>query len=232
MSSLNAIKHGFYAKDILINSAHIKEDPEEYQLLLETLMNDLESNCVFQELLVRRIANCMWRHRRILRAETAGISLRSENLPEELEHYSTLDKMIPGDDEPVDSAASEVADRAWDILEAIHSIPRDNDLEKTLYHEMRLDRQLALAYRLLHHHKETQAIETETIPEQNDKDTEACDNNKNNKKNKTNPNPDNPIPHNQLHQKNTPPTAPNREKPTSFSLVDPNDVLPHPPRGG
>ena len=60
-ASQNATRHGLYAKRIIINSPHLKEDATEYDLLYASLIEELKPTSLFQEYLVRKIANCLWR---------------------------------------------------------------------------------------------------------------------------------------------------------------------------
>ena len=67
----NAVKHGLYSPDIIINSPHLKENAEEYDLLLASVMAELKPVGLLQECLARKIADCLWRLRRVIRAESA-----------------------------------------------------------------------------------------------------------------------------------------------------------------
>lgn len=69
----NAVKHGLYATKSILNSPHITEDRKLFDLLYEAAVNDLQPESLFQELIVQRIVECMWRQRRIVAAETAHI---------------------------------------------------------------------------------------------------------------------------------------------------------------
>ena len=82
ISSRNAIKHGFYARDIILNTNTIKENPREYIMLSESVFNDLRPQGIFQEVLVRRIINCLWRSQRAITAETAHITQQMEKAEE------------------------------------------------------------------------------------------------------------------------------------------------------
>ena len=73
-SSQNAISHGLHATDIVINSPHLKESQTDYDRLIESLFDELKPVGVFQEHLVLKIANCIWRYRRAINAETAIVN--------------------------------------------------------------------------------------------------------------------------------------------------------------
>ena len=82
ISSRNAIKHGLYARDIILNTNTIKENPREYIMLSESVFHDLRPQGIFQEVLVRRIINCLWRSQRAITAETAHITQQMEKAEE------------------------------------------------------------------------------------------------------------------------------------------------------
>lgn len=69
----NAVKHGIFAKDILITAGDGKEDALEYQELLDGLILSLHPSGQMECLLVEKIAVDYWRLRRVLRFETGSI---------------------------------------------------------------------------------------------------------------------------------------------------------------
>lgn len=71
---LNALKHGLYAKDAIITAANYKEDPEEYKLLLASIMEEMQPVGLLEESLVYKMVNALWRSRRAVRAETSQIN--------------------------------------------------------------------------------------------------------------------------------------------------------------
>jgi hypothetical protein len=64
----NTVKHGFYAKQILLSN--LEDDPEEFASLLEQLRESLQPVGQLEALLVERIAVCFWKSRRALRCPT------------------------------------------------------------------------------------------------------------------------------------------------------------------
>ncbi len=80
VSSQNRFKHGLYAQKNIIDSLHLKEDPAEYEELLNSLIEELKPQTAFQRLLVCKIANALWRSRRIVGAETADINYQINDL--------------------------------------------------------------------------------------------------------------------------------------------------------
>ena len=139
-SSRNATKHGLHATDIIINSPNLKEDQSQYDLLVESLFTELKPRGVFQEHLVLKIANCMWRYRRGINAESATIA-KQVNPPE-----------VPGLE-----LKSEVGQYMQALERAKHddnwfnsrTIPVGESALNLLRYEWRLDRELYRTYRLL-----------------------------------------------------------------------------------
>ncbi len=72
--SKNAIKHGIFTQDLIISHGEGKEDKEEYQELLNNLIQSLNPNDQMEHLLVEKIAVDYWRLRRVLRFENGTIS--------------------------------------------------------------------------------------------------------------------------------------------------------------
>ncbi len=138
ISSQNAITHGLHATDIVINSPHLKESRTLYDQLIESLFDELEPIGIFQEHLVLKIANCIWRYRRALNAETATIN-----------NQLTASYLAPLP-EPSDDIDS--PDKP-DYTALSRSIPVGNLGRALLRYEWRLDRELYRTYQLLNHLK-------------------------------------------------------------------------------
>lgn len=69
----NAVKHGIFAKDLIISAGDGKEDEKEYRELLEGLIRSLNPVGQMECLLVEKIAVDFWRLKRVLRFETGSI---------------------------------------------------------------------------------------------------------------------------------------------------------------
>jgi hypothetical protein len=69
----NAVKHGIFARDLLITAGDGKEDAREYKELLDGLALSLNPSGQMECLLVEKIAVDYWRLRRVLRFETGSI---------------------------------------------------------------------------------------------------------------------------------------------------------------
>ena len=71
--SQNAVKHGIFAKDLLITAGDGKENAQEYNELLDGLIVSLHPTGQIECLLVEKIAADYWRLRRVLRFESGSI---------------------------------------------------------------------------------------------------------------------------------------------------------------
>ena len=69
----NAVKHGIFARDLIITSGDGKEDEQEYRELLEGLITSLNPSGQMECVLVEKIAVDFWRLRRVLRFESGSI---------------------------------------------------------------------------------------------------------------------------------------------------------------
>lgn len=87
----NAIKHGIFAKDLVINAGDGREDELEYHDLLTELKRDLAPVGRMEILMVEKIAVNYWRLRRLLRYETGQIRGRLDDFRESAlqSHYSS-----------------------------------------------------------------------------------------------------------------------------------------------
>lgn len=89
--SRNAVKHGIFAKDLVINAGDGREDALEYQELLTELKRDLAPVGRMEMMLVEKIAVNYWRLRRLVRYETGEIRERLDDFRESAlrSHYSS-----------------------------------------------------------------------------------------------------------------------------------------------
>jgi len=67
----NALRHGLLSTKLLLED----EDPTEYEALLRGLVESLGPVGALEAHLIERIAVTLWRQRRLVHAETAGLSL-------------------------------------------------------------------------------------------------------------------------------------------------------------
>lgn len=89
--SRNAVRHGIFAKDLVINAGDGREDALEYQELLTELKSDLAPVGRMEMMLVEKIAVNYWRLRRVVRYETGEIRERLDDFRESAlrSHYSS-----------------------------------------------------------------------------------------------------------------------------------------------
>ncbi|MEM2932472.1 MAG: hypothetical protein QXI61_06495, partial [Nitrososphaerota archaeon] len=78
ISSKNAIKHGIFAKEVIISKGDGKENEQEFKYLLNNLIASLNPQNQMEHLLVEKIAVDFWRLRRVLRYETGSIRNHSD----------------------------------------------------------------------------------------------------------------------------------------------------------
>ncbi len=72
--SQNATRHGFLSQRLFIGD----EDPAEFQALVDDLNTSLSPVGTLEFALVEKIAVIMWRQRRLVRAESAALTLQRE----------------------------------------------------------------------------------------------------------------------------------------------------------
>jgi hypothetical protein len=74
-SRRNALKHGVLAPALLITKGECAEDPVEFEEMLGGFYEDLKPVGALEEMLVEKVAVCLWRQKRALRCE-AGLVRR------------------------------------------------------------------------------------------------------------------------------------------------------------
>jgi len=149
VSSKNALKHGLRSHDVILDTPHYKENVFEYNVLLNSLFNELKPVGQFQEFLVYKIANSLWRSRRAVIAETAQLHRQLDFVEHDIRSqtfYAKHDGDIDGENP---DEVAEFQDKLRPVLTGINLIPDDQININILRYEMRLDRQLTRAFRLL-----------------------------------------------------------------------------------
>jgi hypothetical protein len=135
IASRNATKHGLYARDLIINSPHLKESKKDFYHLVKSLCDDFLPVGDFEKYLVEKIANALWRSRRAPRAEAATINRQIRKMI-----FVTLS-------DPDTTPEEQNRDDEDKILE--YSLPFRPSMMKILHYERRLDLQLSRSYALL-----------------------------------------------------------------------------------
>lgn len=82
ISSMNALKHGLLARDMVVTRGPYKEDEMELLELLESEWARWNPVGRAEELEVEKIARCYWRTMRAVRYETATIEKRAARVRE------------------------------------------------------------------------------------------------------------------------------------------------------
>lgn len=86
-ASRNSLRHGIFARDLVIG----EESFEEYEELLRGFLDSLQPVGQVEELLVEKLAVYTWRHRRLLRAEAAEIGvLQLQSAPSQGDRIRSL----------------------------------------------------------------------------------------------------------------------------------------------
>ena len=150
-ASQNSTTYGLYSNKLVIDSKYHKENRVDYELLVESLRWELDPQSCFQEYLIRKIANALWRTQRAALAETAQINKQLNDLDDKMhdaqrsQYYKS--SYLEIENEPLDFSSEETNDYMNMVMQ--HAIPDKNFARRILYYEMRLDRQLTRTYDLL-----------------------------------------------------------------------------------
>jgi len=152
-SSQNAVKHALFAQNVVVNSPHLKEDQAEYDLLLQSFYDELKPVGIFQEQLVRKIANIWWRYRRLINAETAAIAKQLTPKPS-FEPASEVGQYF---------RQFEIANQDENWFNS-RSIPVGDSSVNFARYEWRLSLELNRAYKMLNQLKYYSALKPPTPP--------------------------------------------------------------------
>ena len=71
-SSSNAVQHGILSRHLILPG----ESRDEFDLLLQQLITEQQPVRTLEQALVERMAGALWRHRRLVAAETAQLQLQ------------------------------------------------------------------------------------------------------------------------------------------------------------
>ena len=97
----NAMKHGIFAREVVITAGDGEESLEEFHALVEGLMNFYEPVGTMEEMLVETIVSAVWGKARVLRAENGEIRKQLDT--------SAADRMLRNSDKGnFDQALSEM----------------------------------------------------------------------------------------------------------------------------
>lgn len=135
--------------DITIDSPYFKEEIADYQALLNSLVEELHPSGIFQQMLVQKIANCLWRSRRAMIAETAQINYQLAWTTRKIENGDIPKSLFDESGVPIYPFRNESERTA--SLAGREVIPDVDACNNIMRYEMRLDRQMTRAYKLLRH---------------------------------------------------------------------------------
>lgn len=93
-SRYNATKHGIFSRDVLQSEGFGKEDKEEFADLLTGLREDCKPIGVREEIMVQRIALCLWRLKRASEYDVGTMMLRYMGAQVDLKSRGTADSEI------------------------------------------------------------------------------------------------------------------------------------------
>lgn len=150
ISSLNALKHGLFARDIILDSPYHKENAAQFSVLMDSLWEELEPQTHFQEFLVRKIAMCLWRSHRAVLAETSHINHHLADIESDVErdlNHKTFLAKLAHHRRP--KTTPEEVEASINFRVGQHLVPARSFSHNILWYEMRLDRQIMRAYELL-----------------------------------------------------------------------------------
>ncbi|MEW6014215.1 MAG: hypothetical protein AB1690_02715 [Candidatus Zixiibacteriota bacterium] len=99
-SSRNAIRHGFFARDLIVNCPYLNESPADYDRYDSVITSHLCPNSQAQELLAKKLTFSVWRQQRLITAFLSHIEARVHILSEKLPRNSPLKKTFKEADLP------------------------------------------------------------------------------------------------------------------------------------
>jgi uncharacterized protein YdcH (DUF465 family) len=162
--SQNAVKHGIFARNLIITSGDGKEDQQEYNELLDGLIVSLAPSGQMECLLVEKIAADYWRLRRVLRFESGSIrkilDMAISDYYEKADYFGNkehkdneqLDAEIAGYEDKQDAnSQKQVADLnrqklknklAEEVAVRIGSLPAGDDWDKVIKYEKAVQRSI------------------------------------------------------------------------------------------
>jgi len=149
ISSHNALTHGLFSRDILINSPGYSDDPQEYEEVRQSIFNELRPIGMLEEHLVMKIVNCIWRLRRAVAAENGSVSRQLDEIENDLRRRCEIKEWRESENPDFEGLSEEEIRRMRRELTRDKMIPEARMCRNITRYEMRLDRQMVRAFRLL-----------------------------------------------------------------------------------
>lgn len=161
-SSLNALKHGLLAREVVIKSGDGAERAEDFYAFLTDLLADLKPVGLVEETLVERIATCYWRLRRAQRFEIGAVRAALDDCkrPDPKPDQQTLARLT----KKTDKLRADLQDER-DLLHDLRNIPDSADEPTRATVESRL-RALADQFPVDHQHLTIPELLERLIPDQ------------------------------------------------------------------
>jgi len=132
--AMNAVKHGFFSKWLLIQHRDGKESQDEYDYFYAGIRNHYRPDGWLEDLWVEKIAVWSWRLRRLIRCESGQITRALAGHSHELQQ-SRADDLAEPDSAPTSNPEM---DAMTDHL----FLPEKDELDKLLRYEAMINRQL------------------------------------------------------------------------------------------
>ena len=73
ISSKNSLKHGIFSEELILTSGNGRENENDFNLLIEELIDDLKPEGRLEMLIVEKIACNYWRLKRLFRYECTHV---------------------------------------------------------------------------------------------------------------------------------------------------------------
>lgn len=102
VSKMNAFKHGIYSKELILDISFVREDPEEFQQLVDSLVGDLRPQGTMETILAEKIAVSLWRIKRIYRAEIGHFNKLLQDLKGQYDYPTEPDSKQWDSNEVID----------------------------------------------------------------------------------------------------------------------------------
>jgi len=132
MVARNALKHGIFSKNLLINDPQGGEHARDYWQLHAGISEHYQPEGLLEQLWVEKTAVWMWRLSRVVRCETGQIDRALANERSDLQKVRA--KTESPETQELDSSPAAILD---DLL-----IPSNGDLDKLLRYEQAISTQL------------------------------------------------------------------------------------------
>jgi hypothetical protein len=92
VSRWNALKHGIFSTEVLIQGSHVAEDKNEFARFGEAFRRQFQPAGPLEQTLVEQIITAQWRLRRVLAAESGEVALGMESSEREHAHLNEKER--------------------------------------------------------------------------------------------------------------------------------------------